>query len=139
MVYKSGRPNNVGFTHRGFSYWTDGKAERLLVGTGDAYLISIDARTGKPDPAFGTDGKVDLSDFGILRDNFSTGTTFAQGDQTLDGKVDLADFFAFAAEFGSPGAAAVPEPSTWLLALVAAAGSLTLVRRRGASRHEGNQ
>ena len=31
------------------------RAERLFVGTADAYLLSIDARTGKPDPAFGTE------------------------------------------------------------------------------------
>ena len=54
--YKAGRPNNGGFISRSFGYWTDGTSERLLVGTHDAYLLSIDARTGKPDPAFGTDG-----------------------------------------------------------------------------------
>jgi quinoprotein glucose dehydrogenase len=58
--YKAGIPNNGGFLQRGMAYWTDGKAERLLVGTADAYLLSVDARTGKPDPAFGEGGKVDL-------------------------------------------------------------------------------
>jgi quinoprotein glucose dehydrogenase len=58
--YKSGTPNNVGFIQRGLAYWSDGTRERVLLGTGDAYLISIDARTGKPDPAFGSAGKVDL-------------------------------------------------------------------------------
>ena len=37
------------------------RSERLFVGTADAYLLSIDARTGKPDPAFGTGGKADLT------------------------------------------------------------------------------
>ncbi len=32
----------------------------MLAGTNDAYLVSVDAKTGKPDPKFGTDGKVDL-------------------------------------------------------------------------------
>jgi len=59
--YKAGVPNNGGFLQRGLAYWTDGRAERLFVGTGDAYLHSIDARTGKPDPAFGPGGKVDLT------------------------------------------------------------------------------
>jgi quinoprotein glucose dehydrogenase len=59
--YKAGIPNNGGFLQRGLAYWTDGRAERLFVGTGDAYLHSIDARTGKPDPAFGPGGKVDLT------------------------------------------------------------------------------
>src|SRR5438128_1427061 len=59
-TYKAGRPPVYGFINRGLAYWTDGRAERVLVGTLDAYLISIDAKTGKPDPAFGDDGKVDL-------------------------------------------------------------------------------
>ena len=56
-----GRPNNGGFLTRGMGYWTDGEAERLLVGTHDAYLLSIDARTGRPDPAFGDNGRADLA------------------------------------------------------------------------------
>ena len=34
----------------------------MLAGTHDAYLISVDAKTGKPDPTFGTDGRVDLTE-----------------------------------------------------------------------------
>ena len=56
VSYTAGRPANVGFLHRGLGYWTDGKQERLLLGTADAYLISVDARTGQPDPAFGDRG-----------------------------------------------------------------------------------
>lgn len=59
--YKAGVPNNGGFLQRGLAYWTDGTAERLLIGTADAYLLSVDARTGKPDPTFGVGGKVDLT------------------------------------------------------------------------------
>lgn len=59
--YRVGRPNNGGFLTRGMGYWTDGEQERLLVGTHDAYLLSIDARTGELDPAFGEGGKVDLT------------------------------------------------------------------------------
>ena len=58
--WRAGRPGNLGFVHRGLSYWADGAHERLLLGTSDAYLISIDAKTGKLDPTFGQDGKVDL-------------------------------------------------------------------------------
>lgn len=57
--WKTGRPPNLGFTHRGISYWTDGKNERLILGTGDAHLVSVDVRTGEPDVRFGRDGKVD--------------------------------------------------------------------------------
>src|SRR5262245_8527910 len=61
VSYTAGRPSNVGFMHRGLGYWTNGKQERLLLGTADAYLISVDARTGKPDSTFGDRGKVDLT------------------------------------------------------------------------------
>ncbi len=60
--YKAGRDAaGAGYLHRGFAYWTDGTVERLLVGTSDAYLLSIDARTGALDPRFGTGGKADLT------------------------------------------------------------------------------
>lgn len=58
--WKTGRPGNLGYVHRGLSYWSDGKIERLLLGTHDAYLISIDARTGAPDQSFGEGGRIDL-------------------------------------------------------------------------------
>jgi quinoprotein glucose dehydrogenase len=58
--WKGGRPTNLGFVHRGMAYWSDGSRDRILMGTGDAYLLSIDARTGKPDPEFGDGGRVDL-------------------------------------------------------------------------------
>ena len=61
VSYTDGRPSNVGFMHRGLGYWSDGAQERLLLGTADAFLISVDTRTGEPDPAFGDDGKVDLT------------------------------------------------------------------------------
>jgi quinoprotein glucose dehydrogenase len=57
--WKAGRPTNLGFTHRGVAYWTDGKIERIIIGTHEAYLMSIDAKTGKPDTAFGVNGRVD--------------------------------------------------------------------------------
>ena len=58
--YELGRGPNLGFVQRGLGYWTDGQAERLFVGTADSYLRSIDATTGRPDPAFGVGGKIDL-------------------------------------------------------------------------------
>ncbi|HEX4272906.1 MAG TPA: PQQ-binding-like beta-propeller repeat protein, partial [Rhizomicrobium sp.] len=44
----------------GVSYWTDGVNERILYVTRGYNLFSLDARTGVPDPAFGTNGMVDL-------------------------------------------------------------------------------
>ncbi len=59
--YKSGKHSQASFVRRGLAYWTDGARDRLLVGTEDAYLVSVDARTGKPDSGFGDGGKVDLT------------------------------------------------------------------------------
>lgn len=58
--WKEGRPGNLGFVHRGMAYWTDGTRARLLLGTGDAYLIAVDAKSGMLDPSFGDGGRVDL-------------------------------------------------------------------------------
>jgi len=44
---------------RGVSFWTDGRARRILFTYGHE-LISVDAGTGRPDLAFGTEGRVDL-------------------------------------------------------------------------------
>ena len=45
---------------RGVEYWTDGEVERIFVATLGKQLVSIDAATGIPDPAFGDNGVVDL-------------------------------------------------------------------------------
>lgn len=58
--WKTARPGNLGYVHRGIAYWSDGKVERLLLGTGDAYLISVDAKTGALDKSFGDAGRIDL-------------------------------------------------------------------------------
>lgn len=86
--YELGRPNNGGFLQRGMGYWSDGTAERLFIGTADAYLLSLNARTGKPDPEFGNNGKVDLT-IGI-RDvvrstNFSARRPLVAGDIVVIG------------------------------------------------------
>ncbi|MFO0898334.1 MAG: ELWxxDGT repeat protein [Pirellulales bacterium] len=49
------------------------------------------------------DGRVDLTDFGILKANFGTGTTRAEGDFDGNGQVDLSDFGILKAEFGAGG------------------------------------
>jgi quinoprotein glucose dehydrogenase len=59
--YRAGRPTNLGFVHRGVAFWTNGKDERVFIGTADAHLIAIDAKTGQPIPTFGEDGKVNLA------------------------------------------------------------------------------
>jgi quinoprotein glucose dehydrogenase len=50
------------FAGRGPTYWTDGKDERVIVVTPGYHMVSLDAKTGRPDPKFGKDGVVDLQD-----------------------------------------------------------------------------
>ncbi len=45
---------------RGLAYWTDGSRERLLHVSGE-YLVALDTQTGELLPAFGNEGKVNLS------------------------------------------------------------------------------
>ncbi len=44
----------------GVSYWTDGKVERILYVTRSYQMISLDLKTGRPDPTFGDGTEVDL-------------------------------------------------------------------------------
>ena len=48
------------FAGRGLSYWTDGANERVIVVTPGYHLLSVNAKTGVPDPKFGKSGSVDL-------------------------------------------------------------------------------
>ncbi len=58
------------WNQRGVAYWTDpstslragGSDERIYWGTGDGYLIAVDAKTGRPVRSFGVNGRVDLMD-----------------------------------------------------------------------------
>ncbi len=46
---------------RGVEYWTDGKQQqRIILITRGYHMVSLDAKTGLPDPAFGNKGIVDL-------------------------------------------------------------------------------
>ena len=44
---------------RGLAYWTDGKDRRILVGVMN-FVYALEASTGKPIPAFGKNGRIDL-------------------------------------------------------------------------------
>ena len=59
--YKAGRPPNLGFISRGVAYWEADEDKRIYLGTGDSYLIALDARTGKPIASFGDNGRADLT------------------------------------------------------------------------------
>ena len=56
-------PLASGGVNRGVAYWSDAMpdgARRVLVGCADGRLVALDARTGRPDPAFGAGGTLDL-------------------------------------------------------------------------------
>ena len=61
-IWIHGTPPNFGYVHRGVAYWTDGREARILIGTGNAYLVALDARTGAPITSFGVEGRVDLTE-----------------------------------------------------------------------------
>jgi quinoprotein glucose dehydrogenase len=52
----------VMWNQRGVAYWADGDSndERIYWGTGNGYLVCVDAKTGRPCENFGEGGKVDL-------------------------------------------------------------------------------
>lgn len=56
---RTGSRGGPGF---GCSYWTDGTHERVIFTTIGYQMVSLDARTGLPDPTFGKGGVVDLRD-----------------------------------------------------------------------------
>jgi quinoprotein glucose dehydrogenase len=63
-IYENGLglPANLGWLHRGVAYWRNGDDERIVILTAFAQMIALDARTGKPVPEFGKDGRVDLAE-----------------------------------------------------------------------------
>ena len=63
-IYQNGLgiPPNLGWLHRGVAYWRDGDDERIVILTAFAQMIAVDAKTGKPVPAFGKDGRIDLTE-----------------------------------------------------------------------------
>ncbi len=64
--FADGRPRVLlasGGVNRGVAYWSDGQVDgqrRIIHGTADGRLFSLDARTGRPDPSFGENGFKDL-------------------------------------------------------------------------------
>jgi quinoprotein glucose dehydrogenase len=60
-AYKLGMPTNLGWLHRGVAHWRAGADERIIMLTGHAFMIALDAKTGRPIESFGDKGAVDLS------------------------------------------------------------------------------
>jgi len=61
--YRLDRRANMGWQHRGVSYWEDEESDdaRISIATHDLLLIAMNARTGALCSDFGRDGAVDLS------------------------------------------------------------------------------
>ena len=57
------RPGNMGWQHRGVSYWEDDDSDdaRVFIATHDLFLVALNAKTGRQYSDFGADGAVDLS------------------------------------------------------------------------------
>lgn len=55
------QPANLGWTNMGVAYWKGGDDERILILTADAFLVAVDARTGRPVETFGNNGRIDLT------------------------------------------------------------------------------
>jgi DNA-binding beta-propeller fold protein YncE len=104
--------------------------EDLVLGLDRPHGLALDLRRVPGDA--NDDGRVDLSDFGILKTNFGTGSLVTQGDFDASLTVDLADFGILKANFGagSPAAAAVPEPNAGMLAIAGLLAAIALGRPR---------
>ena len=59
--WKNETPSNNGFVHRSVAYWADGTDRRILLGTGDGYLIARTQGRAKPIPTFGHQGRIDMT------------------------------------------------------------------------------
>ena len=60
LAYERGTPTHGGFTQRGIEFWEHRGMQRIVLVTGTHQLVSLDARTGKPDLEFGEAGMVDM-------------------------------------------------------------------------------
>lgn len=60
------------YQSRGVAYWEKAGAKRILLGDQQGRLFSVDAKTGKPDLAFGDNGVIDLTNG--MKDNFPQGS-----------------------------------------------------------------
>jgi hypothetical protein len=94
----------------------------------DEFLASLGTLRGDADG----DKQVQFPDFVILANNFDKMGTYTQGDFDKDGTVQFADFVLLANNFGKSVAAtaAVPEPASGLLAVLAVCGLCHARQRR---------
>ena len=79
QAYLNVRPTHF-YNSRGVAYWADGDDRRIFFGTSEAYLLALDADTGRPIASFGESGRADLM-AGIPRAD--RGRTTHRGDHLM--------------------------------------------------------
>ncbi|MBT4101218.1 MAG: PQQ-binding-like beta-propeller repeat protein, partial [Gemmatimonadetes bacterium] len=82
------------YLNRGVGYWSDEDGNtRILFGTWSDTLYSLDAKTGLPDPAFGDQGRVDLTQglrASVIKDRFGLASPpTIVGDVAIVGSIIL--------------------------------------------------
>jgi len=87
------RPPNMGWHHRGVSYWKDDESDdaRIFIANHDLRLVALDARTGNLYPGFGENGYVDLTQ-GYGREIDASRMTYSSpvavaGDTVITGSI----------------------------------------------------
>ena len=87
------RPPNMGWRHRGLTYWDDPESDdaRIFFANHDLKLVALDARTGAVYPEFGENGFVDLTQ-GYEREVDTTRMTYSSpvavaGDTIIVGSI----------------------------------------------------
>jgi len=77
------------------------------------------------------DGKIDLTDFGILKSHFGQSVDrWTVADFNGDGFVDSDDFGTLKLHFGESAPSTVPEPTSCVLAMLAALAALPRMSKR---------
>ena len=94
-AYERGIPTHGGFTQRGIEFWEHRGMRRIVLVTGTHQLVSLDAKTGKPDLEFGEAGMVDMrGDIGApeqMRETGANSPGIVCGDTILMG-MTIMDF-----------------------------------------------
>ena len=87
------RPPNMGWHHRGLSYWKDDESDdaRIFMSNHDLKLVALNARTGARYPDFGENGYVDLTQ-GYEREIDASRMTYSSpgavaGDTIITGSI----------------------------------------------------
>ncbi len=118
------------------SYFGAWGVDRVYASVG---ATPISDPTSKFSADFATDSKIDGADFLAWQQGYgtNTGATLAEGDANGNGSVNAFDLAVWEQQFGvTPllGVAAIPEPSSCLLAIVGLLGLLFPIKKIGYQR-----